>query len=397
MADDIRKEKIKEEAAVQKRHWLRLTRVCNNNCVFCLDSDAQDGSFLSFEEIRQDLKKGRAAGCRRVVLSGGEPTVHPGFTEIVESAKQAGYTHIQVVTNGRLFAYPDFLRKCMQAGISEITFSMHGHTAKLHDRQTRVPGSFKQSLAGLMNALRTKKLIISVDIVINKINVKYLEDILKFFINLGVHEFDLLQVMPFGRAWENKEKVLYDAGKTLPYLKRVFNLSKKPYLYIWTNRFPPKFLEGFEELIQHPYKLFDEVRGRRKMFEELISNGKKMFCYGKRCKFCFLEDFCYDLITLKKRRILQAKKRPECIDNGGSHKGLRKKLSLSDIIDGKQIRLDIFTEFYIDNRYFLKAGKCEKCRFSSRCSGAPVGYIREKGFGALRPSKKNSNKIRRKR
>jgi len=32
-----------EEAAHEKRNWVRLTFDCNNRCVFCLDSDTHDG------------------------------------------------------------------------------------------------------------------------------------------------------------------------------------------------------------------------------------------------------------------------------------------------------------------------------------------------------------------
>jgi MoaA/NifB/PqqE/SkfB family radical SAM enzyme len=45
----------------------------------------------------------------------------------------AGYPKIQTVTNGRMFSYPEFLHRCVDAGLSEITFSINGTNAKIHD------------------------------------------------------------------------------------------------------------------------------------------------------------------------------------------------------------------------------------------------------------------------
>ena len=372
----------RDTAATAKRYWVRLTRTCNNGCIFCLDKEAQDGTFLSMPRITSDLRKGRHSNIKRVVLSGGEPTMHPRFLEVVATAKRIGYEHIQVITNGRLFAYSGLLEQALDEGVREITFSIHGHTRKLHDKQTKVSGSFKQSLTGLINALKTKRVITNVDIVVNKINVMHLEDIIKFYINIGVYEFDLLQVVPFGRAWENRKKILYDIAKALPYLEKAFNLSKNPSLYIWTNRFPPAYLEGFEELIQHPYKLFDEVNGRRKTFFDYLIKSIDLFCYGQRCRFCFLEDFCKDLISLKKRGVLYAKKIPPCI-NGLPNKRQGSKLLYSDVVGRKKVALEKLCKFYINNRYFVKGKSCQECKLSSFCSGAPIGFVRHKGFPKL--------------
>ncbi len=375
---------IKEKAALQKRKWIRLTRVCNNKCVFCLDADQQDGSVISLFEIEEELKMGKKEGAERVVLSGGEPTLHPEFLRIIEIAKEMGYAHIQVVTNGRLFFYINFLYKAVKNGLNEITFSLHGHTQNLHETQTQTKGSFKQSVVGLMNALKFSNVIVNVDVVINKYNYKHLYEIINYFIHLGVEEFDLLQVMPFGRAWEKRKEVLYDIKQAYPYLRKVFELSKKPNVFLWTNRFPPTYLEGFEELIQHPYKLFDEVEGRRRMFEEFLKKGKRLQCYGERCNFCFLKEFCRDLVSFKKQKILKSKKWPKCIKKENEEETSHEKiLTFSEIVKKEKIELEKFVRFYIDYRYFLKGQNCEKCEFYKNCSGAPIEYVRKKGFKSL--------------
>lgn len=308
------KKTLREKASIEKRHWIRLTRACNNSCVFCLDSEAHDGSCIPLNKIKKELINGRKKNINRIVLSGGEPTIHPQFLEIVRLTKTLGYRHIQVISNGRMLAYGDFLNSLIEAGVNELTFSIHGHKESLHDKQTRVKGSFRQTLTGLMNALKIPNLIVNIDIVINKFNVKYLAEILRYFINLGVTEFDLLQVIPFGAAWDNKDSVFYDIDESLIYLRKAFELSTNPNLHIWTNRFPAKYLEGFEELIQHPVKLYDEVRGRKEIFEHFLRDGQAIECLGEKCRYCFLHNFCKDIIGLKEKGALCSKVGPPCLN-----------------------------------------------------------------------------------
>jgi len=372
----------RERAANRIKHWVRLTRACNNHCIFCLDKEAQNGSSIPIEDIKEDLALGRENNADKVVLSGGEPTIHPDFFEIVRLAENIGYRDTQVISNGRMFMYNDFLAAAVKAGMSEVTFSMHGHNEKLHDSQTQVKGSFNQALSGLRNALSIDGLIVNIDIVINKTNVRHLHKIIKFFIQMGVREFDLLHVIPFGRAWDNKDSVFYNIDESLIYLRKAFELSRSPNLYIWTNRFPPQYLEGFEELIQSPVKLYDEVRGRKKMLEAFLLEDRLLECHGPRCRYCFLQDFCKDLSILAKEKILYPKKIPCCL----KIKNVISKNKSRDnfVFRGKNNILLKFLGFYIGSRYFLKSIKCRKCKFNNTCDGAPINYIRNKGFKSLK-------------
>ena len=376
--------KQRNKASEKKKYWLRLTNACNNNCIFCLDNELQNGTCRSLNEIRKELNSGIRGGARKLILSGGEPTMHPEFLEIVSLAKATGYNETQVVTNGRMFCYRDFLENAVKNGITEITFSIHGHTKSLYERQSRVKGSYSQVLTGLSNALRIKRLIVNIDVVINRINYKYLEDILRHFIKLGVGEFDLLQAVPFGNAWENRSKVFYDFKKAMPYLKKAFNLQYEfSDIYIWTNRFPAQYLEGFEELIQHPIKLYDEIRGRKYIFKRFIEKNKIMACYGQRCKYCFLENFCTDLIELKEKRIIFARRHAFCLNSNLEPLARFKSNSKINIVN--------FLNFYIKHRYFLKSLRCNNCRCCKECDGAPIELIRNKGFRILERINKIGN------
>jgi MoaA/NifB/PqqE/SkfB family radical SAM enzyme len=283
-----------EAAAHEKRNWVRLSYDCNNHCTFCLDSNAHDGTMRKTMDIKVQIIEGRKRGADRLILSGGEPTMHPNFLDFVRLGKRAGYPKVQTVTNGRMFKYPEFLEAAAKNGLDEITFSLHGHTAKLHDALVGTPGAFVEETAGLKAALASRRFIVNVDIVINKQNVRHLPEMLETFIGWGVKEFDLLHIIPFGNAWsEAREHLFYDLDGNLEYLQRAFAYARRPDVHIWLNRFPPPYTEGFEDLIQDPYKLNDEVRGRREEFDRYLALGQKLHCREpERCKRCYLESLC---------------------------------------------------------------------------------------------------------
>ncbi len=284
---------VKEQAVLEPRHWVRITEACNNRCMFCLDSESLTGRHLPFDEVASRIREGFQPGAR-LILSGGEASIHPQFIDFVHLGKQTGYGWIQTVSNGRMWSSKTFCEQAIQAGLNEVTFSMHGHTPELHDELTGVPGGFKQALRGMLNLRAVPGMVVNVDICINGKNYKHLKEIIAFYERLGIHEFDLLQVVPFGRAFEeHQETMLYDVDEAFPYLNEAFHFAKKPNHYIWTNRFPPAYLEGIEDLIQDPHKLHDEVRGRSDAFKTWLDGGPALPCrQAERCRHCFLQAFC---------------------------------------------------------------------------------------------------------
>lgn len=284
----------RERVANVKKHWVRCVTACNSRCIFCLDTDTPRGVYIPEEDVRREILRGREQlHADKIILSGGEGSIHPKFVDFVRYAKEVGYDRVQTVTNGVMFAKREFYRDTVDAGLGEITFSLHGHTAELHDRLTGTPGAFKKLMKGMMRALREDRIIVNVDVCINKQNVPYIDQIVELCLSVGVHEFDLLHVIPQGVAFENREELFYDPVEHLPRLQKVFRLNRHPNVVIWTNRFPVEFLEGLEDLIQDPHKMIDEVNGRRFQVRRYLDEGVPLECREKeRCQYCFIEPFC---------------------------------------------------------------------------------------------------------
>jgi len=90
-----------------------------------------------------------------------------------------------------------------------------------------------------------------------------------------VYEFDILQIIPFGRGFSQyKDQLFYTLGDYEKQLQETWKLSRNPNMYMWTNRFPAEAFEGYEDLIQDPRKIKSEVMGEGlHIFQEFIASG----------------------------------------------------------------------------------------------------------------------------
>ena len=106
-----------------------LTSRCNLTCPVCF-ADANGRPYeLSMDQAVGTLKRLRAqcpSPAFAVQFSGGEPTVHPRFLDIVASAKALGFSHIQVASNGLKLADPDYARRARDAGLQYVYLQMDG-------------------------------------------------------------------------------------------------------------------------------------------------------------------------------------------------------------------------------------------------------------------------------
>jgi len=287
------KDRVKEAAAHHKRHWVRVTRLCNQRCTFCLDSMNQDGTMIDVASLKAYILLGRRLGRQRLILSGGEASVHPHYIDLIRYGREVGYEWIQTVTNGMMFSYARFAKAAAQAGLNEATVSMHGHTARLHDKLTGTPGAFVTGIKGIQNLQATGTVVVNVDVVINKQNYQVLPEIIEYYYRLGIREFDLLHIVPFGRGFdEHRHSLFFDLNDAVPYFRKAFAWADRPDLYLWTNRLPVTYLEGAERLIQDPHKLASEFDGGRHNFEGFLKRGLKPDCHGERCDYCFLDGPC---------------------------------------------------------------------------------------------------------
>ena len=109
-----------------------LTNRCNLTCPVCF-ANANAAGYLyepDMEQVRtmlMALRNEKPVDGRVVQFSGGEPTIHPKFIEILQMATEMGFSHLQAATNGIMIASSlEFAQKCKDAGLATLYLQFDG-------------------------------------------------------------------------------------------------------------------------------------------------------------------------------------------------------------------------------------------------------------------------------
>jgi len=118
-----------------------LTNRCDLKCPICF-ANANVAGYVyepSFEEVVDMLKtfrKEQPVSGRMIQFSGGEPTLHPRFLDIVRTARRLGFSHVQIASNGLNLGDPKFAEECAKAGLHTIYLQFDGLSDDVY-RKTR--------------------------------------------------------------------------------------------------------------------------------------------------------------------------------------------------------------------------------------------------------------------
>jgi len=218
---------------------------CNNKCIFCINWDKRDIPGGNTSEIKKEMTGARARGSTYLELVGGETTLRSDIIELISFAKALGFKTIMMSTNGRMYSYKEFAKKILEAGLNSIVFSIHGHTAKLHDSLTQVPGSFEQLKKGIGNikeVVRELNLKISMgsNTCIVKQNYKYLPEIGEYIRSLGINNAEFIFVdSNYGAAFKFFDKLVPKISQIAPYVQKCLNIGKREKFPHWHIRYVP--------------------------------------------------------------------------------------------------------------------------------------------------------------
>ena len=271
---------------------MKLGFACNNKCRFCVQGNKRD----IFENLAAEIVKTRLSEARRfsdeVVFTGGEVTIRKDLPSLVEHAKNIGFRLIQIQTNGRMLAYKGLINELVNAGATEFSPALHGHTAKLHDYLTRSPGSFDQTITGLRN-LKARNLPVVTNTVITRSNFRHLEEIALLLIRHGVTQYQFAFVHALGSALENFESIVPRMKLISPHVMKGLEAGRKRDVRCTTEAIPACILPGYEEhmaeWILPDSRIYDGANVLDSYASYRINEGKAK---GPDCMSCFYNRTC---------------------------------------------------------------------------------------------------------
>jgi len=122
----------------RRRPWLavtsasvalfRLGEICNNACPMCSNSGRPEAFRIARDDLLRRVTFLREQGFARVVVTGGEPTVHPAFEAVVAELQRQRITW-DINTHGRTFADPAYADRALELGLERAIVSFHSHVA----------------------------------------------------------------------------------------------------------------------------------------------------------------------------------------------------------------------------------------------------------------------------
>lgn len=280
--------------------YIQVTRFCNQECRFCSNPVLNKSIPLVKARRYIDIyKEKRYAG---VLLTGGEPTLHPALNEMIRYA-QENEIGCRIITNGQKTADPAYLKSLVDDGLGHMMISIYSNQDKIQAYLTKNDCSLSNIRKTLKNA---RKLGLRVDVitVINKYNSDHLSLIVKWLLE----EFGFIRHF----IWNNIDPLMNRASRnpdTIPRLNdfelelhRAMDFLSGRGLSFRVERVPLCYMSGFEHCSTETRKIVKgEVRSIYFLDKKgyVIQKGMKGFRgYSKApcChNICSLHEICAGL------------------------------------------------------------------------------------------------------
>ena len=117
-----------------------LTNRCNLKCPICFANANAAGyvyepDFDTIIAMLRLLRNQKPVPCPAVQFSGGEPTIHPRFVDIIREAGKMGFAQVQAATNGIEFARNlEFCKAASDAGLNTLYLQFDGLRSDIYKR-----------------------------------------------------------------------------------------------------------------------------------------------------------------------------------------------------------------------------------------------------------------------
>lgn len=212
--------------------YMAIGYECNHKCLCCpLTTYDRLHRRLSYEEITERVRQIQPEeGQKHIVISGGEPMLHPDFFRILEFLAEEHF-QVTVLSNSTRCtdrAVVNELCKTAPAGHFDIVTAVHSSWPDIHDRLTGVKGSLLETLEGLDHLVEAE-IPVTIKHIFNRISLPTLNDT---FTYLETHfppqvGFQFCSMDYSGRAGKNADKLYVTMEEIQPHIESVLDYLEK--------------------------------------------------------------------------------------------------------------------------------------------------------------------------
>jgi len=163
---------------------LAITYRCNNDCAHCYNARERNFPELTTEQWFTILDELWALGVPHIVFTGGEATLRNDLPELIRHAESNGQI-TGLNTNARRLSDEKYVQALVDAGLDHVQVTVESCDEGIHDEMMRAKGAFKQTIAGLKNALASK-LYVMTNTTMLSTNAHTIPATLDFLADIGV-------------------------------------------------------------------------------------------------------------------------------------------------------------------------------------------------------------------
>jgi len=262
-------------------------------CGFC--SNPTTPYTHDFDSMRVLVDDFVERGYFGIILTGGEPTLHPELPRIAAYANEQGL-HVRLITNGSRLSQPDFAQALAEAGVRLVHVSVYSVRPDIEAKLRGTEDTLPKAYAAIDNAARFG-IEVNINCVINKLNADHLHENIRVLVKQHPHirHFVWNNLDPsMGRAEVNQatftprlaefELSLHRAMKLLHKSGRTFRVEKVPLCYMtdfaWASTETRKIVKGEERIVHF---LDDKQTVRQTEWGHI---------YTEACDVCSLRSIC---------------------------------------------------------------------------------------------------------
>ena len=242
--------------------------------------------------LLREVEDGYRRGCRELVLSGGEPTLClDTLHDVMRRADEVGYQKYIIQTNGSGFAdcadlapmIGEFARKADVA----VSFSIHGHTAQIHDEMSRTPGAFGKLMCAIHRVWAEGSCSIYTNTVMSRTNLPWLRDLALMLLPFQpeIMQFSMMHLKQPGPLSTG----LLEAASAVRALGGIVDLS-----ILRTEGIPYCLLYGMETCVGESYwpNTLDLYNRDSELMTDFDQLGYGMRWKKPDCHACLMDEIC---------------------------------------------------------------------------------------------------------
>lgn len=214
---------------------IEITGRCNMNCLHCRAAHDRSDD-MPLEQILKIIRFARrySPSYKEILISGGEPLMHRGFSDVLTAVRQNGGDFVTLTTNGELltkahmelFGNLNFERLTLSVSLDSLVASDHDGFRQHH-------GAFNTAIKaiGLISSSTIPGLIASIRATLRPVQIPEMEAMAQFAYDMGCGRISFSSIHPAGKSIDRPDFWMTRDQKR-KFLEEIYRLK---------NIFPPEF------------------------------------------------------------------------------------------------------------------------------------------------------------